>query len=62
VIVIPAGVPHQNVGSSPDFGVVGAYSEGRSWDVLRGLKGERPQDCSFPESQKTIRFMTRMAH
>jgi uncharacterized protein YjlB len=43
VIVIPAGVPHQNVGSSPDFGVVGAYPEGRGWDVLRGLEGERPQ-------------------
>jgi uncharacterized protein YjlB len=43
VIVIPAGVPHQNVSSSPDFGVLGAYSEGRSWDVLRGLESERPQ-------------------
>ena len=43
VIVIPAGVGHQNVGSSADFGVVGAYPGGRSWDLLRGLPGERPQ-------------------
>ena len=43
VIVIPAGVGHQNVRSSADFGVVGAYPGGRSWDLLRGLPGERPQ-------------------
>jgi uncharacterized protein YjlB len=42
VIVIPAGVAHQNVGASDDFGVVGAYPEGREWDLLRGLPGERP--------------------
>ena len=43
VIVIPAGVAHQNLGADPDFGVVGAYPGGRHWDVLRGLPGERPQ-------------------
>jgi uncharacterized protein YjlB len=43
VIVIPAGVGHQNLGSSADFSVVGAYSGGRQWDLLRGLPGERPQ-------------------
>jgi len=43
VIVIPAGVAHQNVGSSGDFGVVGAYPDGRDWDLLRGQPGERPQ-------------------
>ena len=43
VIVIPAGVGHQNLGSSADFGVVGAYPGGRQWDLLRGLRGERPQ-------------------
>ena len=42
VIVIPAGVGHQNLGSSADFGVVGAYPGGRQWDLLRGLPGERP--------------------
>ena len=43
VIVIPAGVAHQNIGASNDFGVVGAYPEGRKWDLLRGLPGERPK-------------------
>ena len=42
VIVIPAGVAHQNTGVSDDFGVVGAYPGGREWDLLRGLPGERP--------------------
>src|SRR5437588_6594541 len=43
VIVIPAGVGHQNLASSADFSVVGAYPGGRQWDLLRGLPGERPQ-------------------
>ena len=43
VIVIPAGVAHQNIGASEDFGVVGAYPDGRQWDLLRGLPGERPK-------------------
>src|SRR5438105_15384834 len=43
VIVIPAGVGHQTLGSSADFSIVGAYPGGRQWDLLRGLPGERPQ-------------------
>ena len=43
IVVIPAGVAHQNVGASNDFGVVGAYPGGRQWDLLRGLPGERPK-------------------
>jgi uncharacterized protein YjlB len=43
VIVIPAGVAHQNIGASDDFGVVGAYPDGRQWDLLRGFPGERPK-------------------
>ncbi len=42
VIVIPAGVAHQNIGASDDFAVVGAYPDGRDWDLLRGRPGERP--------------------
>lgn len=42
VAVIPAGVSHQQVQCSNDFGVVGAYPDGRHWDVLRGKPGERP--------------------
>ena len=43
MILIPAGVAHQNIGASTDFGVVGAYPDGRQWDLLRGLPGERPK-------------------
>jgi uncharacterized protein YjlB len=42
VILIPAGVAHHSIGTSPDFNVVGAYPDGRDWDLLRGLPGERP--------------------
>ena len=43
VIVIPAGVGHKNLGASDDFGVVGAYPDGRHWDLLTGKPGERPK-------------------
>jgi uncharacterized protein YjlB len=42
VIVIPAGVGHQNLGSSADFHVVGGYPIGQTADLLRGNAGERP--------------------
>lgn len=43
VIVIPAGVAHQKIDASGDFAVVGAYPDGRDWDLRRGQPGERPQ-------------------
>ncbi|MGB9476694.1 MAG: cupin domain-containing protein [Candidatus Udaeobacter sp.] len=43
IIVIPAGVAHQNIADSDNFGVVGAYPGGREWDLLRGLPDERPK-------------------
>jgi uncharacterized protein YjlB len=43
VVVIPAGVGHQNLGASPDLLVVGVYPRGQSWDLRRGLPEERPQ-------------------
>jgi len=42
ILVIPAGVGHKKLAASPDFGVVGAYPDGRHWDLLRGEPGERP--------------------
>lgn len=41
IIIIPAGVGHKNL-ESKGLGVVGAYPDGRSWDLNRGLPGERP--------------------
>ncbi len=42
IVIIPAGVGHCDLGSSSDFGVVGAYPEGRRWDICRGEPGDRP--------------------
>jgi uncharacterized protein YjlB len=42
VVLIPAGVAHKNLGSSRDFGVVGAYPAGQEWDMQYGRPGERP--------------------
>ena len=41
VIIIPAGVGHQNLGSSEDFQVVGAYPDGQTADLIRADKGDR---------------------
>lgn len=43
VVVIPAGVAHKRLASSGDFGVVGAYPEGQTWDMNYGKPEERPQ-------------------
>ncbi len=41
VVILPAGTGHRNAGSSPDFGVVGAYPDGMHWDLCRGDPSER---------------------
>ncbi len=43
VIIIPAGVAHKNLGSNSHFAIVGAYAEGREWDMNYGKPGERPR-------------------
>jgi uncharacterized protein YjlB len=43
VVVIPAGVAHKRVSSAADFGVVGAYPDGRRPDMCYGSGGERPR-------------------
>lgn len=42
IIIIPAGVGHKNLGSD-NLGIVGAYPEGRSYDLNKGMAGERPK-------------------
>jgi uncharacterized protein YjlB len=43
VLIIPAGVAHKKLGSSADFGVVGAYPEGQDGDMNYGGPSERPR-------------------
>ena len=40
VVIIPAGVGHAAIKASPDFMVVGAYPDGRDWDVMRDDAGQ----------------------
>ena len=40
-LVLPAGTSHQNLGSSPDLLVIGAYPPGQDWDLLYGRPEER---------------------
>ena len=43
VVVIPAGVAHCNLGSSPDLLVVGAYPGGRHPDLNKGTPADHPK-------------------
>ena len=42
VVIIPAGMAHKNLGSSADFACVGAYPDGRRYDMNYGNEDERP--------------------
>ena len=42
-LVIPAGVSHKKISSTPYFRVTGAYPAGQSPDMKYGKKSERPQ-------------------
>jgi uncharacterized protein YjlB len=42
VLVIPAGVAHRNLEFIKKFRVVGAYPDGRDFDMNYGKPGERP--------------------
>ncbi|MFB6247953.1 MAG: cupin domain-containing protein [Salinibacter sp.] len=43
VLILPAGVAHENGGAQGDFLVVGAYPQGRNWDLKTGAPGDRPE-------------------
>ncbi len=43
VVIIPAGVGHKNLESSPDFKVIGGYPAGQDWDMCYGKPTERPR-------------------
>ncbi len=42
VIIIPVGVAHKCTEASRDFVCIGAYPEGRQYDMNYGKEGERP--------------------
>ena len=43
VLLIPAGVAHMNLGKENDVTCVGAYPDGRDYDMNYGKAGERPK-------------------
>lgn len=42
VLIIPAGVAHKNLGQEDDIVCVGAYPDGKDYDMNYGKPGERP--------------------
>jgi uncharacterized protein YjlB len=43
VIIIPAGVGHKNLGKENDLKCIGAYPNGKDYDMNYGEEGERPR-------------------
>jgi uncharacterized protein YjlB len=47
VVVIPAGVGHKRIDASDDFEVVGAYPDGRDWDLIRAENTDAESHAEF---------------
>jgi len=43
VLIIPAGVAHKNLGNEDDVTCIGAYPDGRDYDMNYGVEFERPK-------------------
>lgn len=43
VVIIPAGVAHKKIESTDDFSCVGAYPDGKDYDIKEGKENERPE-------------------
>lgn len=43
VVIIPAGVAHKKLSGEEEFRCVGAYPDGREYDINTGQKNERPR-------------------
>jgi uncharacterized protein YjlB len=43
IVIIPAGVAHNNLGPENDFKCVGAYPEGKDFDIKKGGPEDRPE-------------------
>jgi uncharacterized protein YjlB len=56
VLIIPAGVAHKNLRNENEVGVIGAYPNGKNYDIKYGRKDERPEadinieNVSIPET------------
>jgi uncharacterized protein YjlB len=43
VLIISAGVAHKNLGKEHQIKCIGAYPDGRDYDINTGMTGERPR-------------------
>lgn len=43
IIIIPAGVAHKCISAGNDFKCVGAYPDGRDYDIKKGEENDRPE-------------------
>jgi uncharacterized protein YjlB len=52
VVVIPAGVGHARITEGEALLVVGAYAEGRDWDIVRDDPGQSPPPAGASQRRR----------